>query len=95
MQSVEDAREGSLIRIRAKPGSKSFLIKEVKDSYIKISLKSPPEKGKANKELVKGLSKIFKTRVKLISGKKSRTKIVLVKGMNSREVAKILLNNRP
>jgi len=42
----------------------------------KVALKAVPEKGKANKELVKFLHKKFKKRVSIVSGLKSKEKII-------------------
>jgi len=54
---------------------------EVKGDEIAISLKAEPERGKANRELVKKLAKHFgvsEDRVRIISGLTSRKKIVEV-----------------
>ena len=58
--------------------SKSFQINENK---IKISLKSKPEHGKANQELLKLLSNYFQVssdKIKIIQGIKLRKKIIRV-----------------
>jgi len=41
-----------------------------------IRVKEPPAKGKANKAVVKLLSKYFNANVRIVSGAKSRRKIV-------------------
>ncbi len=46
-----------------------------KDAY-RIEIKSKPDKGEANKELEKYLSKHFKRKVKIVLGFKSKIKIV-------------------
>jgi len=46
-----------------------------KSSYT-IHLKAQPTKGKANKELIHFLSKHLKTKVRITSGFKSRTKTI-------------------
>lgn len=49
---------------------------------ITISIKSPPERGKANRELVKRLSQHFRVpeaSVRIVSGLASRKKIVEIK----------------
>jgi uncharacterized protein (TIGR00251 family) len=54
---------------------------EVNGNEIYISIKSPPERGKANKELVKKLSSYFdvpEDKIRIISGLTSRKKIVEV-----------------
>jgi hypothetical protein len=52
---------------------------KVDDDNILIGLKSKPEKGEANKELIKKLSEHFNvhsSQVRILSGFKSRNKIV-------------------
>lgn len=52
---------------------------EVNDNEIAVSIKSPPERGKANRELVKKLAEHFgvaESRVRIISGTTSRKKLV-------------------
>ena len=54
---------------------------EVSGSEIAISIRSPPERGKANRELVKKLAAHFgvgEDRVRIISGLASRKKLVEV-----------------
>jgi uncharacterized protein (TIGR00251 family) len=45
---------------------------------LKVAVKAVPEKGKANKEIVKFLGKLLKKRVVIVSGLKSREKILKV-----------------
>jgi uncharacterized protein (TIGR00251 family) len=54
---------------------------EVSGNEIAISIKAPPERGKANRELVKKLAAHFgvgEDRVRIISGLASRKKLVEV-----------------
>ena len=46
-----------------------------KQAY-KLNIKAAPEKGKANKEITKFLSKLFKKQVRIVSGLKSKEKII-------------------
>ena len=58
---------------------KDFL--EVNKDEISIGIVSEPEKGKANKELIEKISKYFdvpKSNVRIVSGEKSRKKLVEV-----------------
>jgi len=51
----------------------------VENNEIKISLKSKPESGKANKELIKSLSERFNVstnKIKILSGFSTRKKVV-------------------
>jgi uncharacterized protein (TIGR00251 family) len=56
---------------------KEFL--EIKNDQIKIGIKSKPNKGEANKEIIKKISKYLKissVSIQIISGHKSRDKII-------------------
>ena len=55
------------------PKSPAFAV-SVKDGKVKIRLTSPPEKGKANAELVKELSALLHAPVRIVSGHTSRRK---------------------
>lgn len=45
---------------------------------LKLRINAPPEKNKANKELIKFLKKELKCQVEIIKGLKSRNKIILI-----------------
>ncbi len=56
---------------------------EVEGSRISVGLTSRPEKGEANRELIRKLAKHFKvpsSQVRILSGLKSRNKIVEIAG---------------
>ena len=59
-----------------KPNAKITEIISEKGGTLTIAVKSSPEKGKANKELVKFLVKHIKRKVKIISGFRSKNKIL-------------------
>lgn len=64
------------LKIKIKFGSKTSV---KKGEEYEVTLTQAPEKGKANKQLIQVLSKylkIPKTELKLVSGAKSRHKIV-------------------
>ena len=70
------------LRLKINPGSAKNEIKDVmEDETIKINVSAPAEKGKANKELIKFLSKQFrvdKNNIKIISGAGDRLKLVKI-----------------
>lgn len=78
-----DLKKEIFINIKVNPNSSKTTIKEkLTDETIKIDLKASPEKGMANKELIKYLAKIFKTsteNIKIIKGGKSKSKLVRIK----------------
>lgn len=54
---------------------------EVNNDEISVGIKSKPQKGEANKELIKKLSKHFnvsQSQVKIKSGEKSRKKLIQI-----------------
>ena len=58
---------------------KDFL--EINNDEISIGITAEPQKGKANKELIEKISKHFdvpKSNVRILSGEKSRKKLVEV-----------------
>jgi len=69
-----------IFKVKVKTGAEKFMVKTESDMdgpYLKIWLKSQPEKGKANKELLKELKKLFGD-VKIVSGATSREKYIKV-----------------
>ena len=71
-----------LIKVKVFPNSKKEeIIKKSEDSF-EVKIKEKPEKGKANKEVLKVLSLYFKvpeSRIRLIKGFKKRNKIFEIK----------------
>jgi hypothetical protein len=66
------------ITVKVKPNSSKQEIR-LKGNIYNVNLLSPPVEGKANRELIELLSDYFnipKSEVSIISGHKSRTKIV-------------------
>jgi len=54
---------------------------EVNNDEISVGIKSKPQKGEANRELIKKLSKHFnvsQSQVKITSGEKSRKKLIQI-----------------
>ncbi len=84
----EPHKKGLMIRVRISPNSSSCAVNGVMDSadgskLLKISLKSVPEKGKANKELIDFLAqkmRIPKIDIELVSGETQRVKKILLYG---------------
>jgi len=80
----EDSSEKTyLLKIRAKTNSKVQKISynQITDSWILINLKSKPVKNKANKELIKLLSKklnVATSQVQIIAGLKNANKTIQI-----------------
>ena len=70
--------EGEIIQVKVKPNAPKTEVLGMDNDILKVNVNAPPDKGKANKELIKVLSKHFKKRVEIVSGLKSRDKRVLL-----------------
>ena len=81
-----------IIKVAPSSGRQSFVVD--KNGQLKCYLKSPPEKGLANKELIKILAnalKVSQDAVTIVGGLTSRTKRILIQTtMTLAEVEAIL-----
>ncbi len=67
------------INIKAKPGSREEKVEKIDENNYVVSVKEPPEKGKANNAIKNALAVYFKTGsscVKIVSGYTSRNKVI-------------------
>ena len=75
-----------LIKVKVFPNSKKEeMIKKSEDSF-EVKVKAKPEKGMANKEVIRLLSVYFKipeSKIRLIKGFKERNKIFEIKDFSS------------
>jgi uncharacterized protein (TIGR00251 family) len=63
------------------------------DGTLTIRVAAPPVKGKANREIVRWLSKslgISSSNVKLVTGLHSNAKVIEITGMTEAEIAAVL-----
>ena len=69
------------IHIIVKPNAKKTEITSWDDEKkaLRISVAAVPDKNKANKELIKYLSKLLKAKIMLVSGAKSRLKVLEIR----------------
>jgi len=89
---------GIKIRVRVIPGSSKCEISDLIDNSLKIKLDVPPIEGKANEKCIKFLSKLLdvpKTSIQIVSGEKSKNKILFIKGEPDKLASKVLeiINN--
>jgi hypothetical protein len=81
-------KDGIILEVHVKPRARNFRI-QTNDELV-IFCKQPPVEGKANKELIRKLSKIFKRKVEVVSGFHSKTKKIFIKDAAEEEVLKVL-----
>jgi len=68
------------IQVKVKPSSKTEELSREGDNFI-VKVKEPPKEGKANQAVVKLLAEHFgvpQSQVKILSGLKSRNKLIEV-----------------
>lgn len=97
---IKDAPAGATFAVRVTPraGRTAMVgvMGEGADAALKIALAAPPVEGKANAELVAyfaDLLGISRSRIELIAGKQSRTKVLRVRGKSAAELARSFLTN--
>ena len=68
------------LRIIVKPGKKQNYILgyDYEKKALIVEIKAPAEQNKANKEVIKFLSKLLKKRVKIKSGHTSKMKVLVI-----------------
>jgi|TARA_B100000315_G_C14335314_1_gene477123 hypothetical protein len=86
---LEKTGNGVIINIIVKPLAKLFEIR-LSEVKIKVFCKSSPIRGKANREVMKELSKIFKHEVIIIAGHKNSAKKILVEGITLESARSVL-----
>ena len=70
-----------IIKVKVVPKSSKVSVTDV-DEMLHVKLTSPPDKGKANKQLVEVLARHFgvkKSKVKILKGKTSHNKVVEIR----------------
>ncbi len=83
------------IKIRVVPRSSRNQVIGLEDGVYKIKLTAPPVDGKANKTLIEVLAKrlgLAKGSVEIVSGERSRQKLVRIHGLQLKEVSTLLGN---
>lgn len=86
---IRDSDAGAIVLVIAKPGAKKNDIVGVHASALKVAVTAAPEKGKANKAIVKLLAKrlgVSPSSIDIVSGDVSKQKKVRVSGLRARDV---------
>ncbi len=92
MKAVQNTPEGIIVQIEVSPKSDKFQIAGYNEwrQTLEVKIKSPPTKGKANKELIKEFSKLTGHTVEIVSGHKSRQKSLKIISIDDESFFKIL-----
>jgi len=90
---VREAQGGASIEVRVTPGAQSDRILGESDGVLRVSLNAPPERGKANRALVRFLAKTLDRRastVRIAAGERDRRKVVVFEGLAAGVLEEIL-----
>lgn len=72
------------LTVKVIPNSKKNEIEHSGEGLLKVRIKAPPDKGKANEELIAFLAKTFKvskSQIRIISGHANRIKTLEIEGL--------------
>jgi uncharacterized protein (TIGR00251 family) len=84
-----------IIKLYVKPNSVNTCVDGLYGNRVRVRISSPPERGKANKELIKFIStklNISKKSIKIVSGKKSKFKDIAIEDTSPQDLSLKLLS---
>jgi hypothetical protein len=84
------------IAVQISPGASKNEINGMLNDVLRIKIAAPPEKGKANKELIDYLSHLLdirKDRLDIVKGHTSKNKLISVDGLSKVSILEKLLSN--
>ena len=94
---VQEVDGGVVFTVKVIPGSSRMMVCGLLGGMVKIKVSAPPEKGKANCQLIEFLAKqlgVKKNSVGIISGRTNPVKNVKVLGVSAEELLKQLDLNK-
>jgi uncharacterized protein (TIGR00251 family) len=86
---TNDTPDGCTLSVRIHPGARRNAVTGIHAEALKISLTTPPVDGRANEALIAFLAdalRLSKSRIALITGQTSRTKLLRITGKSAAEV---------
>lgn len=89
MACIAESEEGVRISVRLQPKASSDAILGIQDEYLRIRVTAAPVDGRANEALCAVVAKFLnvpKRSVRLVSGERSRHKVLEVLGKRSDEI---------
>lgn len=93
MIDVREENGGVLIRVRVVPRASKNELAGLVDGALRVRLAAPPVEGAANRaclEFMAGVLSVPKSRLKIVMGETSRSKVIFVAGMTRDQVVSAL-----
>ena len=94
MDALETRDGCACLRVRVQPKASRNAVKLEPDGRVRVALTAPPVDGAANQALRDFLAKtlqIPRRSVELVSGERSREKVLRIRGLCTREISSKLL----
>ena len=86
---VTETKDGVTLELSVKPNSKKFEL-SIEGDEIVVRCTEEPVRGKVNREIIKELSKLFHSRIEIVSGFTSKKKTLLLRAATKNEIQEIL-----
>lgn len=86
---ARDLPDGCTLSVRVHPGAKKNAVTGIHAGAVKIALNAPPVDGRANEALIAFIAEqlsLPRSRIALISGASSRSKVLRITGKSATEV---------
>ncbi|NGX63033.1 MAG: hypothetical protein KR126chlam6_00439 [Candidatus Anoxychlamydiales bacterium] len=84
-----------IIKVKITPNSRANQVIGFEQDTLKIKIKAPAEKGKANKELISFLAKklkIAKSSITILTGQTSRLKKLKIESVSIKNFTQLIVN---
>lgn len=84
---------GIVLPVRVQPSSSKEGIMGVHAGHLKVAVNAPPDRGRANKAVIKVLAKWLKVKsanIYLIHGEKTKDKEVFLKNITEKDIHKLV-----
>jgi uncharacterized protein (TIGR00251 family) len=89
---VQETDQGLIVPVNVKPNSPGFGLRK-KDDKLFLDVTNPPREGRANQEIMRELPRLLRCEVRILSGLKSKRKLLLLRGI-TRQDLDIVLESR-
>ncbi|MBN1283093.1 MAG: YggU family protein [Proteobacteria bacterium] len=89
---INERKDGVTIECRVSPRAGRSRVKGMRDGVLQVALAAPPVEGAANDEIIELLSKelgVPRSRISILRGARSRTKVVLIQGVDKSALSKL------
>lgn len=87
--------EGCVLVVKVQPAARQDRIIGIHNGVLKISVTSVPDKGKANKAIIKMLSEkltVKRSQIEIVNGKTTAKKNILFRGFTCRKISELIQN---